>query len=193
MEYTPTPGSLLLLTAHVWIAALCVWSFLRERKEAGGKALAWLWLLLAVPVVLLAAQHATGLGTAVTEVFRQDARLEGWYAARRSFQRQVIGLIVPVSLAALGLLLWLLRSCWRRYLPAALALVLLTGYGALQMVSLHDVDARMHSHWLGARLEFWLNGAGLLVAAGALCWSYAAGLGHRRQAPASPRPRPRRA
>jgi hypothetical protein len=176
------------LTGHVWVAALCIWSFFRERRETGGKAQAWLWLVLAVPVMLLAVHHSTGLGAAVTDLFRQEAREEGWYGARRSFQRQLIRLIVPLGFGALALLVWLLRKSWRRYLPAALALVVLSGFGAVQLISLHDVDARMHAHWLGARLDTWLNAIGLLLAAGALCWSYAEGLQQRARPVARPRP-----
>jgi hypothetical protein len=137
--------------------------------------------------------HATGLGAAVTDVFRQEARQEGWYGARRGFQRHIVSLIVPLGFAMLALLIWLLRTSWRRYLPAAFALVVLLGFGGLQLISLHDVDARMHTRWLGANLGTWLNGMGLLLAAGALCWSYAEGLRLRSLAPTRPRRHPRAA
>lgn len=180
MDQEPTPGTFLLLTAHVSLAVLCIWSFARERSENRGEAQPWLWLVLSLPILLLGVQHATGLGSALTNVLRQQALAEGWYGSRRSLQRLLVELVGPLSLLVLALLSWKLRKQWRRYLLAMMAFVLLSSYGAIQIISLHDVDAQMHHRWLGVSLEIWLNGAGLTLAGGAIYQSIAARQRHRR-------------
>jgi len=175
MLQEPTPGTFLLLTTHATLATLCIWNYFRERRERRGEAYPWVWILLAIPIFLLGVHHATGLGATLTDTFRQEALHEGWYAARRGLQRQLTLLLFSAGFGVLVGSAWLLRRRWRRYLPAAFAFVLLAGYGALQLISLHDVDARMHSRWLGATLGTWLNTLGLSLAGGSLCWSFKEG------------------
>lgn len=180
MDQELTFGTFLLLTAHVSLAVLCIWSFARERNENRGDAQPWLWLVLSLPILLLGVQHATGLGSALTNALRQQALAEGWYGSRRSLQRLLVELVAPLSLVVLALLSWQLRRQWRRYLLAILAFILLTSYGAVQIISLHDVDAQMHHRWLGVNLETWLNVAGLALASGAIYQSFVERLRHRR-------------
>jgi hypothetical protein len=192
-DHEPTFASLLLLTGHTCVAVLCSWSYLRERQEPGGRAQPWLWIVLSIPVLLLGVQHATGIGSALTNTFRQEALVEGWYGTRRVFQALLTRLILVSAVVSLGGLAWLLRKQWRRYALAALSLVMLTGFGAVQLVSLHDVDARMHSLLLGVRLDSWLDFLGLAFAAGGVCWSYREGLrGRQMLRSSSRRPRPYR-
>jgi len=179
IEFEPTLGTLVLLTAHVAVGILCAWSFVRERQEGREASQPWLWLVLALPVLLLGLQHAVGLGTAFTNELRRQALDGGWYGGRRSVQRLLIELIAPLGAGVLALLLWGVRKQWRRYLPAALAVVFLSGYGALQLISFHDLDAALNQRWLGVHVETWLNGGGIALAWGALCWSFAIGRGRR--------------
>lgn len=163
-------AEIVLLLGHFCLILLCVGAFLWERRaKSGGHP--WIWLLLAVPMVILLLQHVTGAGAAVTDVFRQQAHQEGWYEERRTLQRQLTRLAPAVGGGLLVVLLVAIRKNWQRYLLPAVAFVYLVAYGAVQAVSLHAVDAVMRTRRFGVQTETWLELLGLLLVAVALVWS----------------------
>lgn len=168
----PIFAEIVLLLGQFCLVLFCVATFVWERRAKGG-AHAWIWLLLAAALAMLILQHATGAGAALTDVFRQQAHQEGWYAERRALQGQLVRLAPVVGLVCLAGLLLAIRKNWLRYLPAVVACVYLVGYGAVQAVSLHAVDAVMRRPRLGVRTEIWLELAGLVLVGAAVAWSAA--------------------
>lgn len=160
-----------LVMIHGWTLALCVWAWGRERSEKAGAARPWVWVLLGLAVTLLGFHHATDAGAQFTEWFRRLARQEGWYGERHALQRELV-LVVPIAaVVAGGLLVALVRQQWRRYLPAVVALIFIAGFSAVQLISLHGVDAVMAQSFFGVRLSRWLNLLGVTLVGMAVLWS----------------------
>lgn len=117
------------------------------RGETRGRAA---WAALAGVLVLLAINRAfDGLG-AVTDLLREEALSEGWYAVRRPIQATVLGLLL-LTLIGAG------YAAWRRWRPGAdhavpglgravLGTALLTAMSLMRGVSLHQVDALLARH-----------------------------------------------
>jgi hypothetical protein len=163
--------AVVLVLIHGWTLALCMWAWARERSEKKGASRPWVWALLALAVAVLGFHHATDAGAQFTEWFRRMALQEGWYGERRVLQRELV-LAVPIAaFLAGGVLLALVRQQWRRYLPAVLALIFIAGLSAVQLISLHGVDAVMGRSFFGVPLSRWLNLLGVSLVGIAVLWS----------------------
>ncbi len=98
------------------------------------------WILAALVLAFLAVNKELDLQSALTALGRCDARLQGWYDARRAVQESFIwGLIVAAAAVLLGLLVWLRRTWSRTALPL-FGLVFVAGFVLVRAVGFHHMD-----------------------------------------------------
>jgi predicted outer membrane lipoprotein len=82
-----------------------------------------------------------------TEVGRDMALRQGWYAQRAKVQLAFITTMAGAGLAGLVLLRWHLGVMWRCYRLTCLGLALLAAFVVIRAASFHHVDAVLHQHW----------------------------------------------
>jgi hypothetical protein len=156
----------------VALLAACVvgaWTALACHRARGGGTLpradALVWAGLASVFLMLLQAELLGRGRLLKglgEWLRALARESGWYANRRWFQ---IVASVAVALVVLALLLWGLHWVWhfvKRYRLAIGFASLAVGFGMVNFISLHEVDA-----W-NAAMPWARSAVEVVAAAGAL-------------------------
>ncbi|QDH33879.1 hypothetical protein [Porphyrobacter sp. YT40] len=145
------PSILSLSAAGVYLVVVagCLGAALtaaRSRQPAGHLRM---WSFIALVFAFLIVMRFTGIEEVVRDTFRDMLRVEGAYAARRSFQRP---LAVAVIFGVSGLFAWGLWRQWRaargrRNLAllaaqaSTVAMVMLVG---LRIVSLHQLDSVLY-------------------------------------------------
>lgn len=133
---------------YVVAALVCAWAGRREGRwlRAGGPRHLWprFWYLTAGLFAVMAVARSTDLGGLLAEIGRAEARSEGWYDVRRSFQAVAIGSVVAAWLVVVVVFIWRLPPRRRRYLPTALVVGTLVSFAAVRMISLHQIDSLLH-------------------------------------------------
>src|SRR5690349_983493 len=155
MELGKSFGDVAFIFVYLALAAACFAAWRRELKRASLKPYCYLWLAIAIVLILLCVQTANRSLNLVTQVVREQAVQQHWYQDRRSLQELVIRAGEILVLPCVALVAWLLRRVWQRYLPAGCALVALLAYGAVQAISLHRIDFWMHSSHVGLLGKTW--------------------------------------
>lgn len=122
------------------------------------------WFVIAGLFVLMALGRAGHIGQAIAEAGRRGARSGGWYPRRRTFQE-----VLVVTVATLAVLLAATLPAWtherrRHYLPMVVVTFAVMAFGAVRIVSLHQLDAELHRPLLGSTLGTVLELSGLTVA-----------------------------
>jgi hypothetical protein len=108
------------------------------------------WLVLGAFFSGLGLIEVLNLGQGPTDWLRTQARVEGWYADRRSLQSATIWLLLAgVTIASVAIVAYTPRP-WRRYLGPYLASLGLAAFLAVRAVSLHRVDAVLNAQASGS-------------------------------------------
>lgn len=113
----------------------------------------YFWLMIASAMFMLAVCKALGLPELVTELGRDLAQSEGWYARRRPLQAAGIGALVIVCTLAGLAGARVVRRVGRRGLPALIATSVLLVYVAAQAISLHQLDHALALAHAGRAVE----------------------------------------
>jgi hypothetical protein len=125
-------------------------------------------------MLLLGINKQLDLQSWLTQVGRDLAKAQGWYAERQSVQTAFIEILVVCGLTGMGLLALMLRRVLRHVTGAVLGLGFLVTFVAVRAASFHHVD-----RWLGAgvvRLNWMLELGGLgLIALSAWRQHYISG------------------
>jgi hypothetical protein len=151
-------------------AVFAVFFAIEEHRRKARPIYPILLILLGITLWLFGFQHASGIFSGVTQMGREVARADHWYSQRREIQALIIGTIPALGVLAVSVLLWLARHEWRRYVPVVFAVTYLACLGALQSVSLHDIDWLMRKRIVGIRVSAWGDIGGLLITSLALIW-----------------------
>lgn len=140
---------------------------LRTRKDA------WplFWLVTGSLMLALGVGRALDLGPWLSNLGRQEAHMDGWYANRRVYQAGIILTLGAVMAAMIAVALWWIPRYRRGYVLAATVDLCLAGYAGARTVSLHQVDALLYRrHIAGARFDAVIELAGLAAAIGVALW-----------------------
>lgn len=171
--HDPYPFAWLIVALDFLAAWLCFSAGRRQPADSlgdhrSGRASRF-WFVLAVSMILLGLNKQLDLQTLLTQLGRAIARIEGWYAQRRTIQ-----IIFVIGCAVIGLIgliasFQLLRGRWRQCGVAYLGIVFLATFVAIRTASLHHVDVVLYGlpvvgNWMNAGLEL---GGALLVSLGA--------------------------
>ncbi|MES2460323.1 MAG: hypothetical protein V4671_07055 [Armatimonadota bacterium] len=158
-----SPGSLWLAAAYTIAALMYLVAGVRERQTPTHRPYSLLLFALGLLLWLLALQQVSGVLAGVTEMVRQQSRVEGWYNDRRDLQAAAVKAIpLAGAVAAMGLLWWV-RRFWKRYLLVLVTLIFLVCFAAIQAVSFHNIDYLLRSQVGGATIKTWINLFGLLL------------------------------
>jgi hypothetical protein len=172
-------------------AGACAWAARRTRERA---AVPWRWL--AVANAGFTAEIVLGLRHEVHGAVDALLQANGWYAQREPLQQ---GLLVVALLAGGAGLVALLRACrsQRAAAPAVLASGVVGALFALELISLHAIDALLYRRigplmliaLLWAACAAVVVRAGLRAAAAAAASGGAATASRGASAPSATRPR----
>lgn len=167
----PTPLGWFTVAAYAFAAWSC-W-----RTASGVRDTPWgdfhpraarFWLLLAVALGLMAVNKQLDAQTALTDIGRQLAVAQGWYAQRHKVQIVFVAAVALVAGAGLAALWWASRPLSTGRATAAVGLLLLIGFVMVRAASFHHVDAFLAESALGLRWNWILELGGIgVVAAGA--------------------------
>ncbi len=139
-------------TAFAIVSAAC-WGAARRRPQ---QPCTRVWTVLAVLLVVLAADVVWGGRHQVHNLVGQWLKQSGQYAQRQTLQAGLLG----AGLLVLGLALWgtlvATKGCAQPVRWAALCGLGLLGVFGLEMVSLHGIDAVMYLQLGPLKLVGWL-------------------------------------
>lgn len=143
------------VAAYAGVALLCEHLWWVEPPEVRGRRRRRprFWLFVAGLFTALAVAKLLNFQGYLIGSLRELAKSKDWYADRRLLQLAFVigvGLLAMIVAAALvwaGAGSW--RSALRRHLLVAAAIVLLLGFAAIRVASLHHVDALLYAEAVG--------------------------------------------
>jgi hypothetical protein len=120
-------------------------------------------MAIAIVFLILGLCRELDIQSTITDYWRTVARYQGWYGDRRSFQ--------PVMIIAIGVGSMVGAIVLMRSLPglspfaqlASVGTFILMAYIAVRAVSFHHVDVLARQTFLGLRLSWFMEFAGILV------------------------------
>jgi hypothetical protein len=119
------------------------------------------WRSIAILFLALGINKQLDLQTALTEVGRVVAHLQGWYEQRRSIQLDFIGLVAATCVtAAITLLIWMRRAPLPTWL-ALIGTILVFGYVLIRAASFHHIDRFIGESILGLRWNWVIEISGI--------------------------------
>jgi hypothetical protein len=136
--HDPTVMGWVTTIAYFIAAALCWRAWAGERYAKIGAPR--FWLLLTVVMLVLGVNKQLDFQTLLIGVGRSAARGEGWYERRRLVQAAFVVALASSAIAAMAWVLWWVRFCWRRYLPALLGMLIVAFFVLLQAASFDHVQ-----------------------------------------------------
>jgi hypothetical protein len=147
-------------------AAACLLCFMCKKYSTGdyySKQEAKFWLTLTIILALLCINKQLDLQSLLTQIGRDLANSEGWYQNRRIVQA---GFITSLIIAAAGTLLWLFITVQELCVEikcAALGIVALSAFVVIRAASFHNMDAWIHTRWLGAQMNWIMELGGIAL------------------------------
>lgn len=157
----PTPIGWITVVAYGGAALLC---FLCQRKSAPGPHRQF-WWLMALAMLLLGINKQLDLQTWFTEVGRDMAREQGWYARRRWVQMVFIAWLLLAAVAARGWLAKRLVDLDRYAHRAGIGLLVLMVFVVVRAASFHHIDKLLWLTFEGMRFNALLELSGIALIA----------------------------
>lgn len=133
--------------AYLLVAGMCAWAWRREvRSPALGVQglVPGFWLAMTAAMFALGVNKQLDLQTWFTEVGRDLAKSEGWYARRQNVQVAFIAGIALAGVTGVGVVAWWLRGNLRRYRVAVAGIVYLVCFVVVRAASFHHIDRLLH-------------------------------------------------
>jgi hypothetical protein len=167
----PTPMGWITVAGYA-LAAWSCWRAGRAQGQTKPDSARHFWWLLTLGLAALGVNKQLDLQTWLTEIGRQLARAQGWYAQRHVVQ---IGLIFAVAAAGVAGALAMFRLAWPlspgRFF-AGIGLAFLLAFVLMRASSFHHVDALLASTAMGLRWNWIseLSGIGAVTAGAWLEW-----------------------
>lgn len=124
-----------------------------ETRPVEALTVARFWTCVAMCMVLLGFNKQLDLQTWFTEVMRDLALTQGWYAQRQRYQVAFIGALAVSGMVALCALAWALRRVIGQVLGGTIGLVFISTFVLVRAVSFHHVDrmlgtGRIRLNWV---------------------------------------------
>lgn len=137
------------VAVYLLATAVALGAWWREWRKPADRAL-WptFWLLSAAFFLAMAVARATDLGGITTELGRNAAVEQGWYADRRRYQALGAGIVGLGWLVTVAVALWRVPARRRRYLPAAVSVFTLMCFIGVRLISLHQIDGLLYRRQL---------------------------------------------
>ena len=179
--------------AYVLAGVLCAMCAARASRELSDPRQRRFWAAIAVLMLALGTNKQLDLQTWFTEVGRDMARAQGWYAIRHAVQLAFIAVLAVLGLLCQVWLYRMLRDFGAEVRLAAIGLTFLTVFVVMRAASFHHADTL-----LGLHVGGWLTVNGMLELGGIGCVAWAAWQRWRRwrhvqpKRPADPARRRRR-
>lgn len=140
------------VAAYGIVAVIAVQWGLRERRALADHRLDWwptYWFTSAALLVTMGLARATDVGGLVADFGREQARHEGWYDTRRTFQALAVAAVAATWLIGILVAIWRIPLRRRRYLRHVIALSTLIGFAAVRIISLHHIDSLLYRTDIG--------------------------------------------
>jgi len=153
------PTALGWATTAAYFAAfgLCLRTTLRTRRVAPWAPTAdfrpLLWLALAALLFLLGVNKQLDLQTWFTQVGKQLALAQGWYARRRAVQACFVAVVGLGGLAGIGAAYWVVRGTLREHLMAVIGMGFLLSFVFIRAASFHHVDRLIRMGFGGVKMN----------------------------------------
>jgi hypothetical protein len=163
---------------YLLAGSLCALCAIRASRELRDPRQRQFWTVLAVVMLALGINKQLDLQTWFTEVGRDMARAQGWYAIRHQVQLAFIAVLAVLGLLSQVWLYRILRDFGAEVRLAAVGLAFLTVFVVMRAASFHHADLL-----LGLELGGWLKVNALIELSGIGCVAWAAWRQWRREAP----------
>lgn len=157
----PTPIGWITVAAYGGAALLCI---LCQHKSPQGTQRRF-WWLMALVMALLGINKQLDLQTWFTEVGRDMAREQGWYARRRLVQMVFIAWLLLAALTARGWLAKWLVNLDQHAQRAGWGLLLLMVFVLVRAASFHHIDQLLGMSLQGMRFNAMLELSGIALIA----------------------------
>lgn len=176
----PTVGGWLTVILY-FVAA---WRAFRTRRWLAVRARSErrTWWILGVLLVALGINKQLDLQSALTEFGRMLATEQGWYERRGEVQRTFIVVIALLFGAGMVGLVLAMRRAPKPTRVAVGGLCLVFAFVVIRAASFHHVDYFLRSVWLGVRVNWVLEIAGILIILIAAIWRERVSVGARTPA-----------
>lgn len=145
-------SSALRVATYGVVALLAAWWGVRERRWITAHGVDWwpfYWFLSAILLAVMGVGRAGALGDLVSEFGREQARSEGWYDTRRTFQTIVVVAVAAVWMIGVAVAVLRVPPRRRRYLAHIVVFSAIIAFAAIRLVSLHQVDAVLYRRDIG--------------------------------------------
>lgn len=135
------------------VAAVCVAVGCREVVSVRRQHVAVLWptfwFTTAILLAVMAFGQASDVGDLIADVGRREALSNDWYESRRSTQTIIVAVVAALWAITALVAIWRVPERRRRYLPMALIVFSLVCFGAIRVVSLHQIDGLLYRRHIG--------------------------------------------
>lgn len=167
--------------------ALCAVLALLVACRRGALAGRAFWAVLVGLLIALGINKQLDLQTALIQAGRCLALAQGWYEERRIVQVAMIVVLVIGSLTGIAIASRALRDRAATNAVALLGLGVLVTFVLIRAISFHQIDLLINVQLPGARVNFVIENAGIVLIAANASWHLARGYpAHGR---AGPQPR----
>ena len=119
------------------------------------------WLFVAITTLLLAINKQLDLQSLFTQLLRYSANEHGWYNQRRHFQLLFIFTMTALSLIGVAGFALYYRAEMVFIITAMLGVGLLVCFVLVRSASFHHVDILINSRFLGAKVNWLIELAGI--------------------------------
>ena len=168
IAHDPTLPGWLTALAYLgagWLAAAAARAAARDRRPEDWRAAAF-WTGAAVFMALLAINKQADLQTALTNLLRREARIDGWYEQRRHYQLLFIAVMAGAGVAGAGALAWWVRKESRPVRMGAVGLMLTSVFVTVRAASFHHHDVIGRIEFAGFRAHVLFEWACIALVAG---------------------------
>lgn len=129
-------------------AGACLVVAAMERRRRPDDWHQWLWVGIAVCVVMLGFGRELSLGNWITDRGRDWARAHSWYSERRPIQRKTDVLLFLLGCGGIASMFIVMRHRLGNCLPTVATLSALMTFVAIRAVSYHNVDQILYNRSL---------------------------------------------
>ena len=159
----PTLIGWLTVAAYFLAAVLCGLVARRtwQQRPDHWPTLVALWAGLTLAMLLLAINKQLDLQSLFTQIARDLAKEQGWYAERHRYQGKFILWLVIFGVGGFAILFLFLIDIWRQTWLALLGLAFLVIFIIARASSFHHVDHFLRLQWIGMQMNWLLELGGI--------------------------------
>jgi hypothetical protein len=157
----------------VVLYAVAAWQCYRVTALPAGelpRAERLLWLTVALGLLALGINKQLDLQTALTEVGRILAHLQGWYERRHEVQQQFTMTVAAAAVVGVLVMVVMARRAPRATLLVLAGSILLLAFVVIRAASFHHVDLFLADGVFGLKMNWVLEIGGILIILLGACW-----------------------